>query len=545
MILRFIFFLVLIFCWSFNNSRACTIVGVGKKASVDGSVMVSHTDCGPDSRIRVVPGRTYAEGEQAPVYWGLQEPVEPLDHPREILGYIPQVRRTFTYFRSAYSHMNEVQLGIAESSTSQRPELVNEKGKCEQIMSIEAAQIFALERCRTAREAVVLIGDLVTRYGFLCSSGDASEALCIGDTGEVWVMEVLGVGPGWKKDSGKPGAVWAAQRLPDDHVTMIPNWSIIKEINPQDHEQFMVSANYMQEAVDRGWYDPAAGKPFIWQEIYAPMPQEFATSRFWLFYSTFTPNLYPWPDRKMGDDPFKGIIPYFQFVEPVSVYPFSAKPERKLSVRDVIAFQRSVFEGTIYDMTADPNWLVPDGKGGYSKSVLATPFPGRDLRALLKITYRRPVARHRGHYGMVCQLRSWLPDAIGGIYWVYLDNPYFSPYVPMYAGAQTTASCYQIYDPEQYSEKSARWAIDFVDNLAGLKFQQAITDVRALRDPWEEAIFQRQDSIDTEAVRLYGKNVKKAQEYLTKYCNGLQEEVLVMFQRLRNELITKYTNNRE
>ena len=539
------FLLVPIFWCVLSTSQACTVVGVGKKASSDGSVIVSHTDCGPDSRIRVVPGRNYSADEKAPVYWGLQDPGEPLDHPREILGYIPQVRRTFTYFRSAYSHLNEHQLGIAESSTSQRSELVTEKGKCGQIMSIEAAQIFALERCQTAREAVQLIGDLVTWYGFLCSSGDASEALCIGDPQEVWVMEIFGVGPEWKKESGKPGAIWAAQRLDDDHVTMIPNWSIIKEIHAEDQERFMVSANYIQEAIDRGWYDSSSSKSFNWQDVYAPLTQEFATSRFWLFYSTFTPGLYPWPDRKMSDDPLKGINPYYQFVEPLTIYPFSAKPERKVSVRDVIAFQRSVFEGTIYDITADPNWLVPDGKGGYIKSPLATPFPGRDLRALLKLTNRRPVARHRGHYGMVCQLRSWLPDAIGGVYWVYLDNPYFSPYVPMYAGMTKTATCYQIYDPENYSDASARWAIDFVDNLSNLKFQKAIEDVRTVRNPWEESIFMRQEAIEKEAMRLYAKSGKKAREYLTNYCTGLQDEVLLMFHELRDMLIVKYTNNRE
>jgi len=528
-----------------SAALGCTIIGVGKKASADGSVIVSHTDCGPDSRIRVVPAQTFAPGEKAPVYWGLQDPAQPLEAPAEILGYIPQVERTYAYFRSAYSHMNEHQLGIAESTTNQRPELANEKGKCEQIMTIEQAQIFALQRCRTAREAVRLIGELVTTYGFLCSSGDGSETLCIGDPNEAWVMEVFGVGPDWKRASGAPGAIWAARRLPDDHATMIPNWSILKELHPEDSENFMVSANWQQAAIDRGWYDPAAGRPFVWQEIYAPLPQEFATSRFWLFHTTFAPAYREWPDRKLSDDPLKGINPYYQYVEPLSIYPFSIRPERPVSVRDVIAFQRSVFEGTIYDLTADPNWLVPDGKGGYVKSPLATPFPGKDLRLLLKLTNRRPVARHRGHYGMVCQLRSWLPDPVGGVYWVYLDNPYFSPFVPFYAGVTATAACYQTYDPERFSEESARWAIDFVDNLAGLRFQPAIEDVRAVRDPWEEKMFARQTEVEAEAVRLHGQDPAAARDYLTRYCVGLQEEVPPMFRQLRETIITKYTNNRE
>jgi len=534
----------MLFLFIFSSSWACTIIGVGRLASVDGSVIVSHTDCGPDSRIRVVPGQTFKSGEQAAVYWGLQDPRQPLNAPTEILGYIPQVAKTYTYFRSAYSHMNEHQLGIAESTTAQKPELDTEKGKCEQIMTIEAAQIFALQRCRTAREAVRLIGDLMTTYGFLCSSG-GSEALCIGDPHEVWILEVFGVGPEWKKAGGKPGAVWAAQRLPDDHVTMIPNWSIIKEIQPQNQDEFMASANYLQEAVDRGWYDPQSGKPFVWQEAYTPLPQEYATGRFWLFYSTYAPHLADWPERTLTGDPLQPINPYRQTVEPLSLYPFSAKPERKLSVRDVIDFQRSVFEGTIYDITADPNWLVPNVKGGYAKSPLATPFPSNDLRMLLKLTNRRPVARHRGHYGMVCQLRAWLPDAIGGVYWVYLDNPYFSPYVPIYAGVTETAECYRIYHPDQYSDHSARWTIDFVDNLAGLRFQKAIEVVRSVRDPWETQIFSRQDSIETEAAKRYKKNPDAGRAFLTRYCVGLQQQVPVLFIRLRETLISQFTNNRE
>ncbi|MBK7731242.1 MAG: C69 family dipeptidase [Bacteroidales bacterium] len=151
--------------------------------------------------------------------------------------------------------------------------------------------------------------------------------------------------------------------------------------------------------------------------------------------------------------------------------PVAAVPEKKISVRDVIAFQRSTFEGTIYDMTSYPEWLVPDGKGGYVKSPLATPFPGSEMRKLIKQTYRRPVARHRGHYGMVMQLRDWLPDAIGGVYWVYLDNPYFSPYVPIYAGNLSVAETYNIYDPGRNMTNALREAIDFVDNPANLRFR--------------------------------------------------------------------------
>jgi len=526
----------------------CTMIAAGKNATEDGSVIISHTDCGPDSRIYVVPRMKFKPGDKAPVYYGIQDLGLPLKDDGEIIGYIPQVTETYRYFHSAYSHVNEFQLGIAESTMAQRPELVvirDKDNKPNQIMTIEQAQIFALQRCKKPREAVQLIGELMTTYGFLPSSGDGSEGLFIADPQEVWAFEVFSVGKEWKPGSGKPGAIWAAQRLRDDEAMIIPNWSIIKEIDIADKENVMVSSNYMQEAIDRGWYDPKSGKAFNWQETYSPLPQEFATSRFWLFFTTFAPHYTQWPDRYLKNDPHKGINQYYQTVEPLSMYPFSVKPEKKISVRDIMAFQRSTFEGTIYDLTSGPQWLVTDGKGGFVKSSLATPFPGSELRKLLKLTNRRPVARHRGHYGMICQLRNWLPDEIGGIYWVYLDNPYISPYVPIYAGNLSVAGCYNLYDPEKYDAKSARWAIDFVDNLAFLRFQEAIKDIWAARNPFEEEIFKKQAEIEKEALKLLQKNPQAAQKYLTDYSNSLMNRVLDIYLQLRDTLIVKYTNNRE
>ena len=209
--------LALLLLLSATAASACTVIAAGRKATKDGSVILSHTDTGPDSRIRVVPAATHAPGEKANVYWGLQDCSQPLIAPREILGSIPQVPVTYGYIQSAYSHINDHQLGIAESTLDQRPELVVAKGEGDQIMTIEQAQIFALQRCRKAREAVLLVGKLVETYGFLPSAGDGSESLVIGDTEEAWVFEVNAVGKGWKRDSGKPGAIWAAQRIPDFH----------------------------------------------------------------------------------------------------------------------------------------------------------------------------------------------------------------------------------------------------------------------------------------------------------------------------------------
>jgi dipeptidase len=524
-----------------TNKDTCTDIIVGKNASVDGSVITSHTGCCPECRVHVVPAQSHKKGAVAPVYYGLQDVEKPLHEYGKVIGTIPQVEKTYKYFHTGYPHINEHQLAIGESTLSQREELKVDITSGKQIMTIEQAMLFALQRCKKAREAIALITSLVEKYGFLPSCGPESEALCIADTDEAWVLEVFSVGKDWDPESGELGAIWAAQRVPDDHVAIVPNWSIIKEIDLSKSDYFMASENYMKVAVDHGWYDPKGSKPFIWQEVYAPMPREWATSRFWLFFHTFAPKYREWPDKKL-DTPFKGYDAYHQYLEPLTTYPFSVKPEKKLSVQDVIAFQRSVFEGTIYDMTADTDWMVPDGQGGMKKSPLATPFPTRDMRELLDITWRRMVSR--GGYGMVAQLRGWLPAEIGGIYWFYLDNQHVSTYVPIYTGAEEISPLYKTYDPNRFSEESARWAIDFVDNLLYLRWQHAIKDLRTVRDPLESDFFSKIAATDEEALNLYKKNPDSAKKYLTDFTRSAMERTVNMYRELRDLLITKYTNNK-
>jgi dipeptidase len=541
--MRNLYILLLILCMSLSHPGwACTDIVVGKNASSDGSVILSHTECGPDSRIRKVPAMSFDKESLAPVYWGLTEINGGLDEYGEVLGYIPQVEKTYAYFHSAYSHINEHQLAFAESTLSQHPEMQVRPGEGDQIMTIEQAQMFALQRCKTAKEALSLITELMDTYGFLPSCINEAEGLVIADTNEVWILEVFSVGPGWKKDSGVHGAVWAAQRLPDDHVTIIPNWSIIKEINIKDKKNFKVSDNYMSFAIEKGYYDKKRDGKFIWQNVYSPTPREWATGRFWLFYSRVAPNLKEWPNRAL-QDPFSAQNPYIQYVEPLSTYPFSVKPENKLSLQDVQAFQRSVFSGTIYDMTSDPDWFIPDGKGGAKLSPLATPFPTKAMRDLIDITKRRNVVRTG--YGMIIQLRSWLPNDIGGVYWVYQDNQYTSPYVPIYIGVDEVAECMKTYSAEEYNAKSYRWAVDFVDNMLYLRWQDAAVDMRKVRDELESEFFDNQNEVEKQAIQLYEKNPEQARAYLTEYCKNNMDEVVKEYQRLAFDILVRYTNNNQ
>ena len=525
----------------------CTVIGVGRLATVDGSVITSHTDCCSECRVHVVPGEKYKKGEMAPVYWGMvyfgrddERAGKPVGDYGVVIGKIPQVEETYTYFHTGYSQINEHQLAIGESTCSQKSDLdvTYIEGVTSQIMTVEQAQVFALERCTRAKDAVKLIGDLMEKYGFLPSCG-GSEALCIADPRELWIMEIFSVGPEWTPESGKPGAIWAARRVPDDHVTMISNYVRIREIDLTNPD-YLASPNYKQEAVDRGWYDPESGYPFIWQEAYAPPIMEGSLSRLYIVYSTLAPNFKAWPSRKISGTTNSATM-YRQPYEGAAFYPFSVKPEKKISVRDIIAFQRSVSKGTVYDIEADRTWLVPRGKDQFVKSPLASPFPSSDLRNLLDITPHRNIASQG--YGMVAQLRDWLPDAIGGVYWFYVDNPHVSTYVPIYAGVKKIAPAYRTYDIRKFDQNSARWAVDFVENLMQLRWQSAIKDLHAKRDLLEAEFFDKQAQIEAEAVKLYKKNPEKARDYLTDLTRERMNRIVKLYQDLRNLLITKYGSN--
>ena len=525
----------------------CTVIGAGRLATVDGSVITSHSDCCSECRIQVIPARTYPKGSLAPVHWGMvyfgaedDRRALPLGEFGKVIGRVPQVERTYAYFHTGYSQMNEKQLAIGESTCSQRPELDVPfvEGVTRQIMTIEQAQVFALERCATAREAVRLIGGLVERYGFLPSCG-GSEALCVADPRELWVMEICGVGTDWTPESGRPGAIWAARRVPDDHVVVIANYFRIREIDPKAPDQ-MASPNYMTEAVERGWYDPKSGRPFVWQEAYAPPVREGNLSRMWLVTSTLAPTLKPWPRRALKDAAGPATL-YAQPLEGAAFYPFSFKPERKISVRDVIAFQRSTFEDTIYDMTWDPAWMVPAGGGRMVKSPMASPFIPSELERVLRVRHHRTIATQG--YGMVAQLRGWLPDAVGGIYWFYVDNPFVSPYVPVYAGVTDVSPLYKTYDFAAFSEDSARWAVDFVEKLMLLRWQAAVKDLRAARDPVEEAFFAEQAAVDAKAADLAKADPAAAAKFLTGLTVSRMEKLVEVYRRLRKTLLTKYTGD--
>lgn len=529
------FFVILIMLLTTTLSFACMDVVVGKDATVDGSVITSHTvdgwyDANYNSRnIHVVPGQTFPKGAMLDIYWGmLGDELDP-NLPVKI-GEIPQAEETFTYFHDAYCHGNEFQLLISESTIGQKEELSTFVGE-KAIMTIEQLTAIALQRTKTAREAIKLMGELGEEYGFLPSCAGMGESLNVSDPEEAWVFEIFSVGIGWDPKSGKSGAVWAAQRVPDDELVCVPNISRIREINLSNTEYFMASENYMQVAIDHGWYDPESGKPFIWQEAYTPLLGGWALSNDWIYIRLHL--VYSWAAPSQEWDPHRDT----------TTYPFSIKPEKKVSVMDIIELQRSTLTGTVFDMEANPAWLVrgPDGK--CIKSPFATPFVDSGTRQLLNIPYYRPAAREGCSFGVVTQARNWLPDPIGGIIWFYFDNPATSIHVPIYVGVQEIPDSWSTFDRTKFSLESDRWAYMLADDLVNRRYQDAILDLKEARDPLQAEFFANQEAIEEKALELYNEDPMKAKQFLTEYTHEAMAKATKTFWELNWKLISKYTNN--
>ena len=338
MLVVFSFLLIALMAMS---AWGCTDIVVGKDASADGSVITSHTADGAfyDARVRTIPGKTFPAGSKVDVFWniGMDEDFEPVK-----IGEIPQVEKTYTYFHVGYPFMNEHGVAIGESTIGQKDELKTFRPDAKALLTIEQLEVFALQRAKTAREAITVIGELAEKHGFLPSCGTEGESLTITDAEEAWLFEIRSAGFMWTPESGKPGAVWVAQRVPDDGVVVIPNMSRIREIEFTDTKTFMASKDYMPLAIDNGWYDPTSGKPFIWQEAYSPLTgnEDWSLSSMWIRNRLYT--LYSQLDPSREWDPYAETMSYP-----------CIKPQKKLSVQDVMTMLRGHMAGTPFDMEAE------------------------------------------------------------------------------------------------------------------------------------------------------------------------------------------------
>ena len=504
-----------------ERKEGCTDIVVGKAASTDGSVITSHTCDGRyDSRIQIIPAADHEEGAMAPVY----EWIIYADHMElEKLGEIPQVEHTYKYFNVAYPCANEHQVIIGETTLGGASETKNSD---EAIMTIEQLEVFALQRATTARETIQIMGDLAVKYGFRESCW-LGECLTVTDPDEAWVFEVYGAGPLWSPESGEPGAVWCAQRVPDDHITCVPNMSRIAEIDPDDTDNFMVCDNYIDTAVELGLYDPDSGDPFIWREIYGGVHDAYwglgCRARIWRVYNTLAPSKH-WALENAPD------------------YPFSIKPEKKVSYQDVIDLFRETYAGTELDMTEDPDWYVKND-GEWVKSPLATPQVDGTWRDLLDITYYRPIARYYCSYYFVSQARDWMPPEIGGVMWFGLDNPENSPFIPVYTGVESVPQSWKHLDRDKLDRESAWWAFGLVDDLVNRRYQDLKPELDETLMPMQEDLFAMQDAIELAALDLYESDPELAKEFLTNYTSSMMEKAEEKYWELVDHFMFKLNNN--
>jgi len=497
--------------------RACTSIVVSAAASADGSVMTSHTcdshRTGSDVHVR--HRARHGSGAMLQLTRRKEDDSGPMQrYARTPTGKIPQVAETHGYLAPAYASMNEHQVAIGESTFEGRKELQSGRG----LIDCETLCKLMLERASTARQAIRLAGALLALHGW----NDVGEALTVVDKKEAWLLEIVGPGKGAR------GAVWAAQRVPDGHVTVVANAARIGEIDLGQPDRFMASKNVVELARRRGWWDPKQG-PFRFYAAYNPDGRTSfaATRREWRVLSLLAPSLKLDPNS--------------------NVFPFSVKPERKVSPARIMEIFRDTFEGTPFDMMK--NITVTEEKTGKTvRSPLANPFMPYDMNPLFRINGgwgekgERTLARWYCMYATVTQSRADLPDPVGGLVWFGYDNPAMTTYVPIYAGVTDLPETYRTDGRSTgFSRRAAWWAFNRASTLAAQRWGEMRRDVSRVRDRLQGRFFAEQRGVERRAAGLIraGK-LDQARALLTGHTKKACDETVKAYWQLGDALWTRY-----
>lgn len=526
---------------------ACTGVGVGKDASVDGSVMISINQdvASYEPWIWYKPAQFYPDGAMRPCpdYPQLQRWFDiyhnPIDANKIYLPYdqktpnpeqaekfaIPQVPHTLAYFTSCFGVMNEKQVSFSMPTLSCTQALWNDEG----MLRITQLSDIAAERAHTAREAIKIIGALAEEYGFR-GEYTPGKNLIIGDPNEVWVLNIMQAGPFWTPESGEPGAIWVAQRIPDDHVCILPNGMPILDVDFDDPDNFMYSENLVSTAVEFGWYDLDAGIPFSVAEVYKEGKSDGlgVLLRKWCCYQLIAPSLElpdPYEADKMKDEYGRQYR-----------YPFSVKPDKKVSIADIHRIMRDKAEGTRFDLTKGPlagpfgNPHRQMGINGFYSS-----YEGG------RIAEARPSGLDQG-YGFIAQSRNWLPDPIGGVVWWAPGRPYTTFFSPLYCGITEIEESYTTANHYEMGEwgENAFWAISLVDLLTYVAYCEVIQDVEAKQNEMLNHSLAQIQRIDRKAFELYKSSPTAARELLTEFCSSFNRVQTDQYWDFARDLIVKY-----
>lgn len=477
---------------------ACTGLLVGKKASIDGSVMISYAadSHGLYGEMYHWPAATWPKGATLDVVeWDTGKP----------LGTIAQVERTY----NVVGNMNEHQLAITESTFGGRRELRDTAG----IMDYGSLIYITLQRAKTAREAIKVMTDLVAEYGYY----SGGETFSIADKHEAWVMEMVGKGPGRK------GAIWVAIRVPDDCISAHANQSRIQQIPFDDKENCLYAPDVVSFAREKGYFK-GKDADFSFQQAYCPY--DFGAlrgceARVWSFFRQYDSTMDQYTDFIKGD-PTKQPMPLY------------IKPNRKLSVQDVQQGMRNHFEGTDLDMTKDA------GAGPYK-----VPYRWRPMTFKVdgvEYTNERAIATQQTGFVIVPQMREWLPDEIGGILWFGVDDADMAVFNPVYASSVRVPECYCVGNGDllNFSWTSAFWMHNWVANMAYHKYSFMIQDIRKVQQELENHYQEMIPAIDKAAQELYAKDPKEAVEFLTWFSTSTADNATARWKKLGEYLVVKY-----
>ena len=485
-----------------SGAFACSNLIVGKKASVDGSVMVSYNadDYGMFGHLCHYPAGTHPKGTMRQIYdwdYGVYH------------GEIEEAPVTY----NVIGNINEFQLSIGETTYGGREEMVDSTG----ILDYGSLIYVTLQRAKTAREAISVMTSLVEKYGY----NSEGETFSICDPNEAWIMEMQGTGAGSK------GVVWVAMRIPDDAICAHANQSRIGKFNMKDKKNVLYSKNVISYARKMGWFN-GKDSEFSWKNTYA-FPdfsgRRFCDARVWSFFNHYADDFdryLPWALGKDND---------------AEDMPLWIVPNRKLSVADVENGMRDHYEGTA--LALDTTSI---GGGVYEMPYRPTPLTFTvDGKQYFN---ERPISTQQTAFTFVSQLRSWLPREIGGVLWFGNDDANMVAYTPVYCGNTVQPACYNTKgaDAVTFSSDNAFWLCNMVSNMVYPRYSQLFPELKAVRDSLETSYFANQTSIEKQAADLYQTDKAAALKLLNNYSNTKADEMLASWKRLATRIIVKYND---
>lgn len=487
---------------SVSEAEACSNFIVGKKASVDGSVMCSYSadDYGMFQYLCHYPAAKHAKGEMRKIFdWDSNK----------YHGEIPEAAETY----NVIGNINEWQVTIGETTYGGREEMVDSTG----IMDYGSLIYVALQRSKTAREAIKVMTTLANTYGY--NSGGETFTIC--DPNEAWIMEMMG------KGAGSKGAVWVALRIPDDAICAHANQSRIGKFNMKDKKNVMYAKDVVSFARSKGWFK-GKDADFSWKMAYAKPDfsgRRFCDARAWAMLNHFY-DMSPYLDWALGKNPEAQDMPLW------------VVPNKKVSVKDVENVMRDHYEGTPLSVADGSDigggiWEMP-----YRPTPLMYKVDGKQY------FNERPVSTQQSGFVFVSQMRSWLPREIGGVFWFANDDANMAAFTPVYCSMTERPECYNTpgVDAVHFSKKNAYWVCNMTSNMVYPRYSLMFPTLKEVRDSLDNSYFAAQAGVEKKAQELYAQNPQAAVKYLNDYSVEKAQQMLGRWNQLFEFMVVKYND---